>query len=793
MCSTLAEIRMSFLVITLLVALLTVCSEAALFPAARSRDFLFWSQSTELPAPWSSGPLFSHHSPSPPGVPANYGVPGLTQAAPFLSFVSAVRPAGLRVIRGLTLPVSFSPTENGEQTTPRYRRLLSATGPEIYSLRSASNASWRHLPHDPSLLVRSARRSLQEREARYAHSDASQAEASIDQYKADLCLTTRPRARPRLAGDLALGEAEGSPAFGHYCVPGSTSSSTSFSERLDRSLSKHLNISRTLTALHFIRGRRVRVNGTTCTAPGRRLRNGDKVWYSLASIKEHEETQKRGTPGKDIDVDMLLEEASHEEAVDLKEGGVAPDARLPSTEPVERVSTATSRMVQSPPAAHPGGSAAGAEARLRAAVGVRSLSTELRDEFLGRRKARVDQSSLALMPDPTELSIIFEDDDIVVINKPAGLLTHPPTLTVRNIDKHNRLGSVVQRLFYKFLCSDRGFPETFLPLAKQAAFSSLAREASGRTLVRRTATSTTENMSAAYEQDSTTAADGLRESVSTQVLGARLGLPVAISRPSAVVHRLDIGTSGVLVAAKTFAAAENLKYQWAQRKVVKGYIGLCTPEMHWLHEVDAPIRRHPTMRGKMEAVAIERSPSILMPASSLSHDKRAFVARAKPGFTVFAPLGGNGDCGLFAALALTGRTHQIRAHLEYIGHPLMGDPVYGNRARTHWFPFPDRPAADAPRPAKLATRTRGKGAHSLNPDADSAFFQSSTEKPCVRPFLHAYLLRFDHPGNGAPMEFKAEPPADICSIARRMGVDWASSVEAAFRDIGSYGGELSKK
>ncbi|CBZ52242.1 YDL036Cp-like protein, related [Neospora caninum Liverpool] len=285
----------------------------------------------------------------------------------------------------------------------------------------------------------------------------------------------------------------------------------------------------------------------------------------------------------------------------------------------------------------------------------------------------VDRSSLTLLPDEKHLDVLYEDDDIVVINKPAGLLTHPPQLTVGN----------------------GAFPETFLPLAKQAAFRGLTREACSVASRQTKAPPPPFQESSRDARDeepvevpTDPAADSIGGPSSMRVSSVQLALPEEISRPASIVHRLDIGTSGALVAAKTIAAAENLKYQWAERKVLKGYIGLCAPEIHKLQEVDAAIRRHPVQRGRMEALINDSRSGF---HETVCDEKVAQNCQsnsrlgAKPGVSVFAPLGGNGVYGMFAALALTGRTHQIRAHLEYIGHPLLGDPVYGNQTVNEQF------------------------------------------------------------------------------------------------------------
>ena len=122
-----------------------------------------------------------------------------------------------------------------------------------------------------------------------------------------------------------------------------------------------------------------------------------------------------------------------------------------------------------------------------------------------------------------------------------------------------------------------------------------------------------------------------------------------------IVHRLDLNTSGLMVVAKTQVAHQRLTEQMKDREILKNYlavaVGLVTPESG---TIDAPIARDPRHRQKMAAGAGGR------PART--HYE---TVEELPGHTL-------------AQLTLeTGRTHQIRVHMAYIGYPLLGDPVYG--------------------------------------------------------------------------------------------------------------------
>ena len=164
-----------------------------------------------------------------------------------------------------------------------------------------------------------------------------------------------------------------------------------------------------------------------------------------------------------------------------------------------------------------------------------------------------------------------------------------------------------------------------------------------------------------------------------------------------VVHRLDVGTSGLMVVAKNEIAYSSLKDQFRNRTVSKVYHALVQGHMDpTVGTIDAPIDRHPR------------------------EDYRfAVVANGKPSITHYKTL------EVFPAVTLleieleTGRTHQIRVHFSALHHPLVGDLTYGS---------------DPALAMKLSIS---------------------------RPWLHAKKLAFDHPGSGERMSFNAEYPADL--------------------------------
>jgi 23S rRNA pseudouridine1911/1915/1917 synthase len=223
---------------------------------------------------------------------------------------------------------------------------------------------------------------------------------------------------------------------------------------------------------------------------------------------------------------------------------------------------------------------------------------------------------IATAPENIPLNILFEDDDLLVINKPAGMVVHP------------------------------GAGNT------------------SRTLV-----------NALLTHCRTLSGIGGKE------------------RPG-IVHRLDKETSGCLVVAKNDATHHNLSRQFADRTVEKIYLALVAGTMPKPHGIiDLSIGRHPKHRQRM-AVNKQRG-------RSARTDYRVVESR--------------GRISLIECVLHSGRTHQIRVHLHHLGHPILGDKVYG-RQRSCEF---------------------------------------------VRQMLHAWKLGFAHPRDGKWLTFEAPAPADF--------------------------------
>jgi 23S rRNA pseudouridine1911/1915/1917 synthase len=230
----------------------------------------------------------------------------------------------------------------------------------------------------------------------------------------------------------------------------------------------------------------------------------------------------------------------------------------------------------------------------------------------------------ALLPEDLEIDLVYEDADVVVVNKPAGMVVHPAA--------GHAQGTLVNALLHE------------------------VKDLSG--------------------------------------IGGEL-------RPG-IVHRLDRGTSGLMVVAKNDRAHVELARQFRDREVEKEYVALVWGVVHAGRRIDLPIGRDPSDRKKMSARA----------RRARSAATRVTKALQMPGVSL-----------LHVAIA-TGRTHQIRVHLSAIGHPIVGDSTYGG----------------------LRRRVPGALRPVLSLD---------------RPFLHAGRLVFHHPADGRKMEFEAPLPRDL--------------------------------
>jgi len=191
-----------------------------------------------------------------------------------------------------------------------------------------------------------------------------------------------------------------------------------------------------------------------------------------------------------------------------------------------------------------------------------------------------------------------------------------------------------------------------------------------------------------------------------------------VERPG-IVHRLDLGTSGCIVVAKTDTAHAHLSAQFADRTVEKAYLALVIGTVRPLNgDIRAPIIRHLIQRKKMAVTT---------------------PGKGREAWTEYRCLESLRDASWIECQLHTGRTHQIRVHLTHLGFPLLGDEVYGERA-------------------------------------NARFFQEHHWK-APRQMLHAARLAFLHPRSGQKMAFEAPLPADMASCLDRLRI--ASIPEAA--------------
>ena len=242
-------------------------------------------------------------------------------------------------------------------------------------------------------------------------------------------------------------------------------------------------------------------------------------------------------------------------------------------------------------------------------------------------------------PQPIDLDIVFEDEDLLVIDKPAGLVVHPAP----------------------------GNPD--------------------RTLV---------NALIAHCGETLSGIGGVR-------------------RPG-IVHRLDKDTSGLMVVAKNDAAHASLSAQFAGRTITRAYRavvwGVPSPRRG---EIAGNIGRSPRNRKLMAVVR-----------------RGGKVALTR--YRVLKPLGS--AASLIECRLATGRTHQIRVHLAWKGHPIVGDPTY--------------------------SRNKAARARSLGPGAARAVAALG------RQALHAHLIGFTHPATAERLEFESALPLDINRLQKEL-------------------------
>jgi 23S rRNA pseudouridine1911/1915/1917 synthase len=196
-----------------------------------------------------------------------------------------------------------------------------------------------------------------------------------------------------------------------------------------------------------------------------------------------------------------------------------------------------------------------------------------------------------------------------------------------------------------------------------------------------------------------------------------------VRRPG-IVHRLDKDTTGLMVVAKNDRAHQSLTAQFADHgrngAMERGYLAFVwgVPNRQ-RGTIEAPIDRHPHAREKMAVRESGRE--------AVTHWEVK---------EVFAGRDGRPVASLLACRLETGRTHQIRVHLAHIGHPLMGDSVYGPHFKT-------------------------KASH-LGPESQAAL------AALARQALHAYLLVIEHPETGKILRWESPLPEDLLRLKMKL-------------------------
>ena len=287
-------------------------------------------------------------------------------------------------------------------------------------------------------------------------------------------------------------------------------------------------------------------------------------------------------------------------------------------------------------------------ARFQALIAEGAVSVEGATVTEARHKVKPGNQLRVVLPEAAPalpqaeamaLSIVYEDKDLIVIDKPAGLVVHPGA--------GNETGTLVNALI-------------------------------------------------AHCGDSLSGIGGVR-------------------RPG-IVHRLDKDTSGLLVVAKNDKAHHGLSEQFAAHgrdgRLVRSYLA-----MVW----GVPERRQGTI-----SAAIDRSTAN---RQKMAVSRGANAREAVTHYELLETLGQPPVASLIRCVLETGRTHQIRVHLAHIGHPLLGDGVYGAGFRTS---------------AKKLSDAAREALNALN-----------------RQALHATSLGFEHPRTGVPMHFDSPAPEDF--------------------------------
>lgn len=318
---------------------------------------------------------------------------------------------------------------------------------------------------------------------------------------------------------------------------------------------------------------------------------------------------------------------------------------------------------------------------------VRKPSWTVRPGDAIRGAAAVETPSDAVPEPEIELDVVYEDSSVIVVNKAAGMVVHPSAGHAR--------GTLVNAVLGRLA----------LPSTTTVPIGRVADDADDDIIDDDGDVDTDDD-----DDDDGAGALDVRDSSGTV-------------RPG-IVHRLDKGTSGVMVVAKDAGAHSSLCDQFASRAVRRRYVaivsGVPSPNKG---RIEAPIGRDPKDRLRM----------------AVTPGGGRFAAS---NYEVIAVLA-QGNASLVEWRLETGRTHQIRVHARHIGHPIFGDDTYGGGG-----------GAAANALSKYGVMT----------PKDAKVIMSMID----RPMLHARTLGFEHPATGEALDFSRDPPEDFAKFAERL-------------------------
>ena len=229
---------------------------------------------------------------------------------------------------------------------------------------------------------------------------------------------------------------------------------------------------------------------------------------------------------------------------------------------------------------------------------------------------------------------------------------------------------------------------------------------------------------------------------STEMMYGNMPVP----RPG-IVHRLDKGTSGLIVVAKNDLAKEKLQRQFKERSVERQYLSLLCGHLSSA-KANTNLRSSSTsglIQGRVvTAIGRDKRERIRMASYPVEGvENKPHLKKAASNYFV-KEVFVNGGASLVAWRLETGRTHQIRVHAKHLGSPLIGDDIYGGTPSTlaRWV---ETCASSSQASAKAKAKLCAEG----------------VAKAMQRPALHAATLGFEHPETGEKMRFQRDPPSDF--------------------------------